>query len=48
MHDDCTTCEWLAREAERTATDLNRDAWISETDIGGNIHRAHYTRKDTP
>ena len=29
-HDDCETCDRMAREAERTAVELGRDSWVSE------------------
>lgn len=30
-HEHCAICDWLSREAERTASDFGRSAWISET-----------------
>ena len=41
-HDDCTTCEWLAREAERTAKRQGRDHWLSTTEENGITHTARY------
>ena len=29
-HDDCSTCDRMAREAERTAVELGQDSWVSE------------------
>ena len=29
-HDDCPTCDRMAREAKRTAVELGRDSWVSE------------------
>lgn len=41
-HDHCTTCDWLAREAERTALAEGTDYWTSETVISGVFHVAHF------
>lgn len=42
-HDDCPTCDCMAREAERNAVKLGRDAWISETGTRVNP-REHWAR----
>ena len=41
-HDHCTTCDWLAREAERTAKAQGTDYWTSETAVDGVFHVAHF------
>ena len=41
-HDNCTTCEWLAREAERTAKRQGQDHWLSTNDVCGTTHTARY------
>lgn len=42
-HDNCTTCEWLAREAERTAKRQGQDHWLSTTtEKDGTTHTARY------
>lgn len=38
--DHCAICDWLAREAQRTAQQLGRDAWRS---LDGTGHSALYT-----
>ena len=47
-HEHCSICDWLGREAERTATQLGRDAWISETGTPTNPreHWARYGQED--
>lgn len=47
-HDHCATCDWLGREAERTAKKLDRDAWISEegTTDSPRLHWACYQADD--
>ena len=46
-HDDCPTCDRMAREAGRTAVKLGRDSWVSE--YGPNSdprrHWAAYSRE---
>ena len=42
-HQHCAICDWLSREAERTASDLGRTAWISETGSRANP-REHWAR----
>ena len=42
-HQHCAICDWLGREAERTARDLGRTAWISETGSRANP-REHWAR----
>ena len=39
-HEDCARCDWLGREAQRTAQQLGRDAWLS---LDGTDHAALYT-----
>lgn len=48
-HQRCAICEWLGREAERTATSLGRNAWISETGSVANPreHWAHYEQGES-
>ena len=47
-HQHCAICDWLSREAERTAKNLGRTAWISETGSRANP-REHWAcyYKDT-
>lgn len=45
-HEHCTVCEWLGREAERTATADGRDHWDSETQADGATHAACYIKED--
>ena len=40
-HEDCARCDWLAHEAQHTAQDLGRDAWLSLDDPTD--HSALYT-----
>lgn len=45
-HEHCGTCDWLAREAERTAEQLDRNAWLSKTqDRDGTIHWGRYEKE---
>ena len=47
-HEHCATCEWLGREAERTATAEGRCHWMSQVVThGGTKHTAHYTKEAT-
>lgn len=47
-HENCHTCAWLGREAERTATRLGRTHWTSETqDEDGTTHVAYYEKEGT-
>jgi hypothetical protein len=39
-HEDCARCDWLAHEAQRTAQQLGKDAWLS---LDGADHSARYT-----
>lgn len=42
-HEQCPTCDWLAREAGRTATEYGQDHWSSyTTDRDGTEHAARY------
>lgn len=45
-HDHCTTCDWLAREAELTAKAQGTDHWTSETVISGVFHVAHFDQEN--
>lgn len=47
-HDDCPTCEWLSREAVRTAIELGRDAWTSWTltPVNPREHWAYYEEEE--
>ena len=36
----CARCDWLGREAQRTAQQLGKDAWLS---LDGADHSALYT-----
>lgn len=47
-HQHCATCDWLSREAERTAIALGRNAWISETGsrTTPREHWAHYEQEE--
>lgn len=43
-HDHCATCDWLAREAERTARGYHVDHWTSSTtDRDGTVHTASWS-----
>lgn len=46
-HDDCHTCDRMAREAERAAVELGRDSWVSEdgTSVDPCQHWAVYNRE---
>lgn len=39
-HENCERCDWLGREAQRTAQQLGKDAWLS---LDGADHSALYT-----
>lgn len=41
MHDHCADCDWLGREAERTATEYGKDVWLSVT--GGDPNRPEHS-----
>lgn len=43
-HDEhCPTCDWLGREAERTAAEYGQDGWTSTTtERGGAAHTARF------
>lgn len=45
-HEHCATCDWLGREAERTANAEGRGHWTSETQADGATHVAHYFAGD--
>ena len=45
-HDHCTTCDWLAREAERTAKAQGTDHWTSEAVADGAVHVAHFEEEN--
>lgn len=47
-HQHCPICDWLSREAERTAIALGRTAWISETGsrTTPREHWAHYEQEE--
>lgn len=48
-HENCAICDWLGREAERTAREFARDHWSSyDTERDGTEHVAHYAQEDTP
>jgi hypothetical protein len=47
LHEHCHICEWLGREAERTALELGRAYWVSETNGGPDLHRAIYEKEAT-
>lgn len=48
-HEHCSTCDWLGREAERTARRLGRDMWSSyDKERDGTGHVAHYFAEETP
>lgn len=43
-HEHCAICDWLGREAERTATELDQDYWSSyDSERDGREHVAHYS-----
>lgn len=44
-HEHCGTCDWLGREAERTAAEHQRDHWTSTTVAGATTHTAHFTQE---
>lgn len=47
-HGNCATCDWLSREAVRTATTLGRTRWLSETSNrdGSELHWASYDKEE--
>lgn len=47
-HEHCATCDWLSREAVRTATNLGRTRWLSETSNrdGSELHWASYDKEE--
>lgn len=48
-HTHCATCDWLAREAERTAKTQGTDHWSSyDGQRDGTQHAAHYLDEDGP
>lgn len=48
-HQHCAICDWLGREAERTARGLGRTAWSSETGSRATPreHWARYEQEET-
>lgn len=48
-HEHCAICDWLGREAERTAKTQGTDHWSSYDDQrDGTQHAAHYLDEDGP
>lgn len=47
-HERCAVCEWLGREAERTAQREGVDTWLSLDQRDGTSHSALYERDPKP
>lgn len=49
MHEDCQSCDRMAREAVLTALAVGTDRWTSiDVDSAGRTHCAHYLADATP